>query len=472
MRKQGEWLWGIVLFTVCCMLLPGAVVYAKEHNIPFTEGEEQEITVTVGDTGTFEIPETVQMGEVQEKVRKTGILIRDYETEDEIDYETWYDSLDEEQGGNTKVLKGDDKGNFTALNCGKALVIITLYMQREDDEERWDEEYYYFYDRIETSYVVTVVPDMTKVQLKSSSKTKYVEKSVWGYYELPAYTFSLSSDTVLDEDNLGIDISYTSSNSKIKIYGNLHDNTITLTPSAKGSTTVTITICGKSYKVKINSIVVSIQKNSLLMAKGKAQKLKINGVSSGVKWSSSNKNIATVSSKGIIKGRKTGNVVIKAKIGNVSLGCAVSVVTDKRLKVINRAKQIAKTCTYSQPKRMQSNYYDCSSLVWKAYSKYEQNFGSRGYAPVAADLARWCVNRKKVIKEGISYSNTQKMKYNPGDLYFITGSSNGRYLGISHVEMISGYVCYGFDTNGKPILEVDYVNRPAGKYYGGLVGQP
>lgn len=491
MRKQRKWLWSIVVFAVCCMLLPGAVVYAKEHSVPFTEGE-QDITVTVGDTGSFEIPETVSLRHIKGNVRKVGILIRDYETEDKIDYGTWYDSLEEDEEGTTKILRGDEKGNFTAVNCGKALVIITLYVQREDDEELWeddeepweddeepwdddeepwDEEDYYNYNSVEAFYTVTVEPDMSKVQLKSSSQTKYVDKT-GGYYEMPTYTFSLNSDSVLDEDTVGTNFSCTSSNSKIRVYGELHDNKITLEPSTMGSATVTVSIYGKKFKMKISTIAVSIKKNSLLMAKGKSQTLKLSGVSSGIKWSSTNKKVATVSSKGVVKGKKAGNAVIKAKVGNVLLGCAVSVVTDKRLKVINRAKQIAKTCTYSQPKRMQSKYYDCSSLVWKAYSKYEQNFGSKSYAPVAADLALWCANRKKVIKDGITYDNTQKMKYNAGDLYFATGAPNGRYQGISHVEMISGYVCSGFDYNGKPIVEVDYVNRPAGKYYGGLVGQP
>ena len=58
-------------------------------------------------------------------------------------------------------------------------------------------------------------------------------------------------------------------------------------------------------------------------------------------------------------------------------GCAVSVVSASRKKAVNTAIHIAKTCTYSQPKRMQSKYYDCSSLVWKSYHKNGVNFGGR-----------------------------------------------------------------------------------------------
>lgn len=471
MNRERKWLCIFICLNIYCilLLLPKEEVSAKEQSIPFAEGNH-EITMTTRDTGKFEIPEMVTIDEIQRKVHSINIEISDYDN----DYGWDYDDTDVERS-NSDILKVDEEGNFFAAAHGKAEVTITLYIEDSGEEEdnRFYEDYYRPYsDTLEAVYIVTVAPDMTNVFLKNSTQTKYIEKNIWGYYEIPPYTFPLDSDVMLNGDNPGIDMSISSSNSKVKVSGELHENNIILYPSEKGSTTVTITICGKTFEVKIKTIALKINKNSLLMAKGKSAKLKISGVSSNIKWSSSNKRIATVSSNGTVKGKRTGNVVIKAKIKNVSLGCAVSVVTDTRLKVVKRASQIAKTCTYSQNKRMQSKYYDCSSLVWKAYSKYGQNFGNKSYAPVAADLGKWCAVRKKVVKGGITYHNVQKMKYNPGDLYFATGSNNGRYKGISHVEMISGYVCYGFDSNGKPILELDYVNRYPGKYYGGMVGQP
>lgn len=472
MSRQRRWLCLFALLAIFCVLLSKQTIFAKEQSIPFEEGNH-EISITTGDTGKFNIPQMITIDEIQKKVCDINIETMDYDSDygwdDDVNYNTG------EEGSASEVLKVDKEGNFFALTHGKVEVTITLYMEEMEEEENggiYDEYYSPYSDTLEATYIVTVAPDMTNVILKNSTQTKYIEKNIWGYYEIPPYTFSLDSDIVLNGDNSGIDMSISSSNSNIKVSGELYKNNIILYPSEKGSTTVAITICGKTFKVKIKTIALKINKNSLLMAKGKSAKLKISGVSSNIKWSSSNKSIATVSSNGTVKGKRTGNVVIKAKIGNVSLGCAVSVVTDKRLKVVKRANQIAKTCTYSQDKRMQSKYYDCSSLVWKAYSKYGQNFGNRSYAPVAADLGKWCATRKKVVKGGITYHNVQKMKYNPGDLYFVTGSNNGRYKGISHVEMISGYVCYGFDSNGKPILELDYVNRSPGKYYGGMVGQP
>lgn len=481
--KQRKWLYFIIVVAVYCMLLQVAEVSAKEHTIPFdlSEEEEHEMTITVGDTGKFEIPQVVSANGIEKKVSDVKITTIDYDSDYDIldDYDT------EGEMSASNVLNVDKEGNFFTKAFGKVKVTITLYFEDRENDGYYNgyyDGYYngyyggyydYYYDTLEYSYIVTVIPDMTKVTIKGNSQTKYISKDNYGWgYNIPAYEFYLDSDTPLSENNYGINVDFSSSNSGITVSGELSKNKITLYPSNIGSTTVTITICEKDFQVNIKTIAVGINKNSLLLAKGKSSKLKISGKPSKIKWTSSNKRIAAVSSNGTIKARKTGNVVIKAKMGEISLGCAVSVVTDNRLKVIKRAKQIAKTCTYSQPKRMQSNYYDCSSLVWKAYSKYGQNFGNRSYAPVAADLGKWCANRKKLVKGGVIRKNLQKMKFRPGDLYFVTGSNNGRYQGISHVEMISGYVCYGFDSKGNPILELDYVNRYPGKYYGGMVGQP
>ncbi len=118
----------------------------------------------------------------------------------------------------------------------------------------------------------------------------------------------------------------------------------------------------------------------------------------------------------------------------------------------------------SQPKRMQEKFYDCSSLVWKSYHKNGVNFGMAYYAPVAADMGKWCAQHKKLVSGGLSQANIQNMKLNPGDVMFETGQKNGRYKGIYHVEMITGYIFYGFDRNGKAELGIQWAAGDE-KYY-------
>jgi hypothetical protein len=246
-----------------------------------------------------------------------------------------------------------------------------------------------------------------------------------------------------------------------------------------GQTTVTMTINGTVFTVTLNIIEVGINKSSLILATKKTSQLKMTGITSGVKWSSTNPKVVKVSSSGKVTAKKNGNAVIKAVIktadGEFTAGCAVSVVSPKRYKAVKKAISIAKTGTYSQAKRMQKGYYDCSSLVWRSYKYAGTSLMSSTYAPVAADLGKWIVQKKKKVKGGLSYKNVQSMKLNAGDLMFETGSDNGRYKGIYHVEMITGYSCIGFDSNGTPELELTWASRSDGAYgYSSsyLVGRP
>jgi hypothetical protein len=93
---------------------------------------------------------------------------------------------------------------------------------------------------------------------------------------------------------------------------------------------------------------------------------------------------------------------------------------------------------------------------------------------VAADQGKWCAKNKKLVKGGLSAKNVQNMKVNAGDLMFETGENNGRYRGIYHVEMVTGYVCYGFYSNGKPILAIAWASREPGTYgcMGQMLGRP
>ena len=71
---------------------------------------------------------------------------------------------------------------------------------------------------------------------------------------------------------------------------------------------------------------VSISKTKLTLKKGKTATLKLNNAkASKVKWSSSNKNIATVSSKGVVTAKKAGTATITAKYSGKKYTCKVTV---------------------------------------------------------------------------------------------------------------------------------------------------
>ena len=87
---------------------------------------------------------------------------------------------------------------------------------------------------------------------------------------------------------------------------------------------------------------------------------------------------------------------------------------------------------------MRKGCVDCSSFVWKSYKPYGVNFGSKSYAPTAADIAKWCGKKKKLLK--LSTYNGKSDRLLPGDLIFYRKRSgrNGRYKNIDHIAMYVG----------------------------------
>lgn len=70
---------------------------------------------------------------------------------------------------------------------------------------------------------------------------------------------------------------------------------------------------------------VKLNKSALSLNVGQSSTLKVSGTKSKVTWSSSNKSIATVSSKGKVTAKQAGSATIKAKVGKKTLKCKVTV---------------------------------------------------------------------------------------------------------------------------------------------------
>ena len=145
------------------------------------------------------------------------------------------------------------------------------------------------------------------------------------------------------------------------------------------------------------------------------------------------------------------------------MGCAVSVTSSKIKKVCKRGTYIGTHWKYSQKKRTQSGYYDCSALVWKAYKKGAGfTFGDSHYPGTTDTESAWCKTHKKMVKGGYKYKNVEKMKLNPGDIVFKSTNPKKPYKTTYHVEMFTGYLCYGFDSNGKAMVTSLWAARGAG----------
>ncbi len=116
---------------------------------------------------------------------------------------------------------------------------------------------------------------------------------------------------------------------------------------------------------------------------------------------------------------------------------------------------------YSQARRMSKNYYDCSSFVYRIYRSAGKILVRKTkWAPVAADIAKYYVRKKKIVKASSVYD---EKKLRPGDLVCFGGSSarrNGRYKRIFHIAMYIG--------NGRTMESSSTYNNVVIRYRGTL----
>lgn len=178
-----------------------------------------------------------------------------------------------------------------------------------------------------------------------------------------------------------------------------------------------------------------------VVQKGKPVSYKVRGASGymPVSYQIGNRKYAWISSGGTVKGKKYGKTSLIIKVDGAVVKFDVYISKTNAYKAVMRAHSICKSKPkYSQKKRMKKGYVDCSSFIWKAYESANMNFGSKNYAPTAADLARWCGKQKKLLK--FSSYNKKSSKLRPGDLIFYKkrNGKNGRYRNIDHVAMFIG----------------------------------
>lgn len=183
----------------------------------------------------------------------------------------------------------------------------------------------------------------------------------------------------------------------------------------------------------------------ILYKGAKAVQPRITGAS-GVKWASSNPAVAKVSSKGAISFKGLGSCVITGTFGNVEVRIPVECTYKKAYRAVaNGYADMGTKLTYSQTKRMQKNYRDCSSFVsrcfWDASLKRKLyaigGTSGKTWSFPAAEQAKWLNGQKKTVARKAVDSS----KLLAGDtVYNTTGYAgiNDRYLSIDHAMLYVG----------------------------------
>lgn len=210
-----------------------------------------------------------------------------------------------------------------------------------------------------------------------------------------------------------------------------------LTPRQKGSATIKAKVDGKTLKFKVYVSNPQLANSYSLLGVNHTAQINVTGLSkkSDVTYLSSNVNVASVTKNGLITANGGGRAEITVNADGREFTYVVECASQTAINACNNGKWIIDHSSYSQTYRMSEGYYDCSSLVFKAYG-YDSALlgGSKSWAPTAAGMATHMVNTQKVI----AWNALPLADLRPGDLIFYGKENNGRYLGIYHVSMYYG----------------------------------
>ena len=385
----------------------------------------------------------------------------------------------------TVVISGiDNKGNLTFMADYKVIVEKARIVKKNEDSNKnignnsgdnkspnnkgTDNNT----DVIVKPSIPKKLADVTAATLSQSKLT--AKRTKIGAYDNEVISFKIDVNNKIELSELNnADVKVVSSNSNMKVATYLDKNVLTVDVYNAGVSTLTVDINGKQFSLDVNIIDNEISSNSVIISEGESYTLKIRGEGEGkIEWSSANPEVADVDTEGKIIGKTRGNTVITAKVNGKTFGCVVSVTSELRKNAVKWAKNYSLKSKYSQSKRMEEGYYDCSSLAWRAYNRFGFNILSNNYAPTAASMGQFYDQSKQIVEGGISDSNISKMAFEPGDLFFMEGpTNNGRYRNVYHVEMIAGYTFNGFSAGGKPIIGIEFANRNQTDFRG-FVGKP
>lgn len=98
-----------------------------------------------------------------------------------------------------------------------------------------------------------------------------------------------------------------------------------VTAKAKGTATITATVNGVKRTCTVTVKPMQLNKSSATVYVKKTLQLKVNGGTGSATWKSSNTKVATVTSKGVVKGVKPGTATITATKNGKKITCKVTV---------------------------------------------------------------------------------------------------------------------------------------------------
>ena len=186
----------------------------------------------------------------------------------------------------------------------------------------------------------------------------------------------------------------------------------------------------------------ALNKTQITLTVGKSTKLKVAGTNQKIKWSTSSKRTATVSSDGTVKGKKAGTAVITAKFDKKSLKCKVTVKAGLNRTTAVLAKNDYTTLTLNGAKA--KGFRSSNTKVAKVSKNGKVTAVKKGKATITVTdtknkkyTCKVTVEDPKLNKSSISLSagkrytlklngNTQKISWSSSNRKAATVSAKGK----------------------------------------------
>ena len=187
------------------------------------------------------------------------------------------------KSSDVKVATVDAKGNVKAVNAGTATITATL-------------------GKVSATFTVTV---------KNPSITAKADSSV-------IYTKSKTTTKInVAKDGVTGNATFRSSNKKVATVS--ANGIVKAKKAGKVNITVQVGNCRQVVKITVKKPTMKLTKSSAKLKKGKKVTIKVKAAPvSKVTFKSSNKKVATVSSKGVVKAKKKGTATITVKCNGIT----------------------------------------------------------------------------------------------------------------------------------------------------------
>lgn len=217
-------------------------------------------------------------------------------------------------------------------------------------------------------------------------------------------------------------------------------------------------------KVEAATKKVKLSTTRTYLIKGKTKKLKLTNAKGKIKWTSNKKSIATVSSKGVVRGRKAGTAIITAKYNNKSYRCRVIVESPKMSKskvTLQKGKTVKLTLKNTKQKvTWSTSNRKIATVTSKGLVKGVKTGKATIYAKVGTNRYK-CVVTVKSSSSGVGTQPEPQI-----EVQSVTLNTNSVELNVGQSYMLVANVLPSSATNktlnwkssNTDIVEVSYFN--------------